>query len=167
MPQRAPDGGSRLIGWREYVALPEWGIVRIKAKADTGARSSAIDVSDLQRTGAGKVRFEVIASRRQPAKRVRVEAQILRETTVRSSLGETHTRIVVATRLRIGTVEKVVELGLVSRPMMRCRMLLGRTALTPEFRVDPGRSFVLSRARRRSDNRRANAGRVREQEGSV
>jgi len=138
------------IGWREFVALPEWGIRGIKAKVDTGARSSAIDVANLEILPGRRVRFDVIVSRNYPNRRTSVEATVVRTTHVRSSVGETQERLIVATTVRLGPVEHVVELGLVCRQNMLCRMLLGRSALAGRFVVDPGRRYVLSRRRRRS-----------------
>lgn len=134
-----------IIGWREVVALPDWGIGRIRAKVDTGARSSAIDVAEVHELPDEHVRFEIRLSRTNPDRRVVVTAPIVRHTTVRSSLGRPHDRIIVATIIRIGPVETHVELGLVCRKNMLCRMLLGRRALEASFLVDPARKYVLRR----------------------
>lgn len=118
-----------VIGRREYVAFPEWGIRGVEAKIDTGARTSAIHVDNIKRLPGKRVRFDVVLSRRKPDKCVRVEADLVRFTRVRSSTGHQQERFVVATRMRIGEIKRRIELSLVSRRQMLCRMLLGRTAL--------------------------------------
>lgn len=144
-----PEGSPLAVGWREYVALPDWGIRRILAKADTGAKTGAIDVRNVVDLGAERVAFEVITRRRRDA-RVPVEAEVVRRSMVRSSLGEPHERLTVRTRLKIGPVEKTVELGLVDRSNMLCRVLLGRRALAPELLVDSGRVHLLGEGPRRT-----------------
>jgi len=138
-----------IIGWREYIALPEWGIEHIQAKADTGARTSAIDVSHVEEIGNGRVRFEAVVDRASPPHTVTLEAEIVRRTRVKSSFGSAHDRLVVRTRVKLGPVEKDVDLSLVSRKNMLVRVLLGRHALEPEFIVDPARRYVFGRAKRK------------------
>lgn len=136
-----------LLGWREYVALPDWGVTRILAKADTGAASSALDVRHLEELPGDRVAFDLVTSRRRDGAVRRVEADIVRRTVVRSSLGDPHDRLMVATTMVLGGVTKTIELGLVDRARMRCRMLLGRRALKPEFLVDAGHTYLLGRRR--------------------
>lgn len=124
-----------IIGRREYVAFPEWGIKGVEAKIDTGARTSAIHVDNVERLPGDRVRFDVVLSRRKPEKCVSVEADLVRFTRVRSSTGHQQERFVVATKMRIGTISRKIELSLVSRKQMLCRMLLGRTALS-DFLID-------------------------------
>ncbi len=149
-----------VIGWREYVALPDWGVEHIKAKADTGARTSAIDVANLELLPGDRARFDIVVDRKHPEQRTCVETAIVRHANVKSSLGAIHTRPVVATRLRIGQIEKIVELGLVCRKGMTCRMLLGRAALSPEVLVDSSKRYLLGRGKRHTHpNRRGRGGR--------
>ena len=143
------DRPTTTIGWREYVSVADWGITGIVAKADTGARSSAIDVANLEELPGGLVRFDAIVSRESPGRYVSVETEIVRRTKIRSSFGKATSRLVVSAVVRIGEVEKRIELGLVCRKNMRCRMLLGRTALRGVFQVDPGRCYLLGRKRRK------------------
>lgn len=147
MPRRliAPDHEDRtftVIGWREYVALPDWGIVRIKAKADTGARSSAIDVGHLEELPGNRVRFDVATDRTRPEGWVSVETDIVRRTRIKSSFGAAHDRFVVRTMMKLGPIEKEIELSLVSRKDMLCRMLLGRVVFEPDILVDSGRTYL-------------------------
>ena len=137
-----------IIGRREYVALPDWGIEGVEAKIDTGARTSAIHVDNVKRLSAERVRFDVVLSRRKPDKCVRVEADLVRFTRVRSSTGHQQERFVVATRMRIGDIRRKIELSLVSRKQMLCRMLLGRTALS-DFLIDVNVKHLHGVPRRR------------------
>ncbi len=136
-----PLQANRIIGWREKVSFPEWGVKEIEAKIDTGARTSAIHVEDVVRLKGDRVRFHLVTRRRQPFKHVLVTADIVRMTRVRSSTGHTQTRYVVSTVVRLGSVRKRVELSLVRRERMLCRMLLGRTALEG-FLIDPIRKHL-------------------------
>lgn len=138
-------GERVVIGWREYVSLPEWGIERILAKSDSGAASSAMDVGHLEELPGDRVAFDVVTSRLREDAIVHVVADIVRRTRVRSSLGDPHDRLLVSTTMTLGGVTKTIELGLVDRARMRCRMLLGRRTLKPEFLVDSGHTYVLGR----------------------
>lgn len=145
MPTGEDYDGTPTIGYREYVALPDWGIANVKAKADTGARSCAIDVAEIEELPRDRVRFKVVLSRRNRERCVVVEAPIVRRAAVRSSLGHRDERFTVETTVRIGTVERTVEVGLVCRRNMICRMLLGRQALAGEFLVDPRRTYLYGK----------------------
>lgn len=131
-----------IVGRREDVDLPDWGLEGIEAKVDTGARTSAIDVADIVEFGEGRVRFTAITDRRDPNARHTVEVDIVRRTRVRSSFGDAHDRLFVRTTMRLAGQEFEVELGLVDRKSMLCRMLLGRRALDGAYLVDTGRRFV-------------------------
>ena len=123
---------EKRIGWREYVSLPDWGVKGVGARIDTGARTSAIHVEKIRRLPGRRVHFEVVTRRakaNRPEKTVPVEAAIVRSSRIRSSTGHTQERFIVATRVRIGSVVRRIELSLVRREHMLCRMLLGRTAL--------------------------------------
>lgn len=136
-----------LIGWVEYVDFPEWGVRRLRAKVDTGARSCALHVEGVERLDGGRrVRFVVVPD--QPgAPKVSVECDVAREGRVRPSSGESEQRLFVRTKLKVGEVEEDVELSLVDRRRMRYRMLIGRKFLARRFVVDAGRRFVLGRRR--------------------
>lgn len=131
------------IGWRERVALPEWGIRGVRAKIDTGARTSAIHCVQIEPLPGGRVRFEVV-TRERPARKTRwVEAEVVRESVVKPSSGETQTRVVCRTRMLLGPAEQEIEVGLVCRAGMLCRMLLGRMGVPPGFVVDPRSKYLL------------------------
>lgn len=141
-----------LIGWREWVGLPQLGIDSVKAKVDTGARSSslhAFDVEAFDRDGTTWVRFVVHPKQRDDATTVEAEAAVLEYRSVRSSSGEESTRPVILTPVRICGVEYEVELTLANRDAMGFRMLLGREAFRRRFLIDPGRSYCGGRPKRK------------------
>ncbi len=136
-----------IIGWREPVALPEWGISQIKTKMDTGARTSAIHVDNIQELPGNRVRFDVIvapATSRSKAYAVPVETHVVRVSKVRPSSGEQQARLVVSTIVQLGPVRQRIELSLVSRHNMLCRMLLGRSALKGHFLIDAAHPQLLN-----------------------
>jgi len=140
-----------VIGWKEYLALPELGIPRIKAKVDTGARSSALHVEGLtvlerHADGTAEVGFEVPLGRLEPIQRVRCTAHVLRHARITDSSGNSEVRPVIVTEMRLGPVRKQVVLTLTDRAGMLFRMLLGRKALEGDFVVDVSRKYLLRRA---------------------
>ena len=135
-----------IIGWREWVGLPELGIKSVKAKVDTGARSSSLHAFDLKQFVKGGdewVRFKVHPNQRDTRKTIETEAKILEMRAVRSSSGKASMRPVVLTTIKLLDETWSVELTLANRDEMGFRMLLGRGALRNRFLVDPGRSFQL------------------------
>ena len=146
----APGGNRKLkrIGWKEVVDLPEWGIRSLLAKADTGARGSAIDVDAVERLPDGRVRFRVVLNRKDRGAGHEVVAQIRRSTRVRSSNGEVQERIIVRTSLEIGDDRHEIDLSLVARKRMICRLLLGRHALAGHFVVDSEEKYLHGPRRR-------------------
>jgi hypothetical protein len=143
----AADGhpSAIILGRREYVDLPDWGVPHLVAKIDTGARSSAIDVVDIEELPGERVRFTVVFDRDDKEARKTIEAPIVRRTHVKSSLGHKHDRLFVRTQIRLGDVITPIELGLVGRKRMQCRMLLGRTFLRGGYLVDCRRKHALGR----------------------
>jgi hypothetical protein len=146
-----------VIGYAEYVDFPEWGIVGLRSKIDTGAKTSALHVSNIEELAGGRVRFDVRLHRRKVDRTVHVEAKVLRSGRVRPSTGDAQTRMFVLATLRIGGIERQVELSLVDREQMIYRMLVGRMALGAGFLVDPTRRYVLTRKRKRRSRRRVPA----------
>jgi len=144
-----------VIGFAELVDLPKWGIVGLRAKIDTGARTSALHVSNIREIGNGRVGFDVRLHRRKVDRTVHVEARIVRRGRVRPSNGDTQTRLFVGTTLRVGAIEREIEISLVDRENMIFRLLVGRTALGHGLLVDPGRRYVLTGASRRRSRAKA------------
>jgi hypothetical protein len=140
-----------VIGWREWVALPELGVPAIKAKIDTGARSSALhayDVEVVRRRGRNLVRFKIYPLQRSTGRVIAAEAQLVEERWVRSSSGHRMLRPVIQTAIELDGQRWPIELTLTGRDEMGFRMLLGRQAVRRRFVVDPARSFRADRQRR-------------------
>ncbi len=138
-----------IIGWKETIDLPEWGIESILAKSDTGARRSAIDVENVVELPGNQVRFDIVLDRKNRSLTKTVVAPIDHQTHVRSSNGEAHERYFVRTGVIIHGRAKEVEFSLVSRSSMVCRILLGRKALEGDFLVDASLKHV-SRPRQKA-----------------
>lgn len=137
-----------LIGWREQVALPELGILEVKAKIDTGARSSALhafDIETFQQDGKTIVRFKVHPSQRDKDRITIAQAELMDWREVRNSGGQAQVRPVIQTTLELGGNAFPIELTLTNRDVMGFRLLLGRQAVRQRFLVDAGRSFLQSR----------------------
>lgn len=138
-----------VVGWREWIALPELGVAAIKPKIDTGARSSslhAFNIERFERDGQAWVRFDVHPFQRDIETTVRAEARVLDERHVRSSSGHATLRPVILTAVEIGGQRWSVELTLAARDEMGFRMLLGREAVRGRFIVEPGRSYLVGKA---------------------
>ncbi len=136
--------GPIILGWREWLALPDLGIPALRAKVDTGARSSALHVDSMtlfRRDGEEWVRF-VVAPGHLDDPPARAEARVIDRRTVTDSGGHRGERLFIRTRLRLAGLDFVVEINLTDRRNMLFPMLLGRTALADRFVVDPARSFV-------------------------
>lgn len=139
----AVSAGS--LGWREWVGMPKWGVPAIKAKVDTGAKTSALHAFDLEiETIDGELWafFEIHPEQRETSGAVRASAPIRSYRSVRSSSGHEEERPVVATEVTVGNQTWEIEVTLTSRDEMGFRMLLGREALKERFVVDPGGSYL-------------------------
>ncbi len=155
-----PTHSSTVVGWREWVALPDAGIRWIKAKLDTGARTSALhafDVVELEEDGNAFVRFSIHPWQRSEADAQSMQLPLLDRRIVRSSSGHEEERIAVPMRVVLAGVEVSAEVTLTDRDEMGFRMLIGREALARGFLVDSGVSYVGGRPR--AATRRKNWGR--------
>ncbi len=140
-----PDGDPTLVGWREWVSLPAWDVAWVKAKVDTGARTSSLhawDLATFDRGGAPWVRFAIHPWQDSDRDEVQVEAPLVDHREVRSSSGAAEPRPVVRTELSLAGRLVAAEVTLARRDEMGFRMLVGREALRGRFLVDPERSYL-------------------------
>ncbi len=147
-----------LLGWREWVELPDLSPVPLKVKIDTGARTStlhAFDLSHDERDGEAWVTFEVHPVQRSRAHSTLVSYPIEGLRRVRSSSGHSEERPVIRAPIRIGGHEFEIDVTLTSRDEMGFRMLLGRAAIRRRFLVDAGRSYLhpVQSARQRPEQK--------------
>jgi hypothetical protein len=136
-----------LIGWREWISFPDLGIEQVKAKIDTGARSSALYAFDVEYAQEGDrrlVQFKVHPLQHQTADEHTVQAELLEQRQVKSSSGTVELRPVILTRVALREIEWPIELTLTHRKHMKFRMLLGREAIRNRFIVNPTRSYLQS-----------------------
>jgi hypothetical protein len=134
-----------IVGWREWLSIPELGIPSIKAKVDTGARSSALhahSIEEYQEGGITMVRF--IAEIDQPSHRIehKCHAAVYDQRQVKDSAGNPEVRYFIRTLIEVGDHHWPVEVSLTDRSTMKFPMLLGREAVRRRAVVDPGRSYL-------------------------
>jgi hypothetical protein len=144
----------RTVGWKEYLDLPELGVFRLKAKVDTGARTSTLHVDSLKvlevlPDGTEMVEILVSPDRRRPNVWVRTQARVIKRMRVVDSGGHPEVRPVIETELVLGPVRKRILLTLTNRSGMLFRMILGRKALESDFRVDVAGKYLFRRSHRR------------------
>jgi len=142
---------KKIIGWREWIRLPDLDVGRIKAKIDTGARTSALhafDITPFTKNGVDYVRFGVHPIQRQSKPEIICVAAVVDNRRVTDSGGRVEQRYVIRTALKMGTTRWPIELTLTNRDQMGFRMLVGREALRRRYLVDPGRSFIAKRKRK-------------------
>lgn len=145
-----------VIGWREWVQLPDLGVHQIKAKVDTGADNSSLHAFNLRRfsrDGIEYLRFEVHPRRRSRKPTISCEAPLVMEKKVKNPGGRTEVRPVIRTRLVVAGVEIEALVNLTSRDEMGFRMLLGRRTVRGNFLIDPGRSYLGPRPARGEEDR--------------
>jgi hypothetical protein len=139
-----------VLGWKEQVHLPEWDL-HLRGKLDTGARSSALHVTELEEIATGLapdgsprsvVRFDVVLGTKARPEHHRVEAEVLGHRTVKDTSARPERRPVVRTRIVCGPIDVVADVTLTDRSGMNFRMLLGRLALEGRCLVDPSRGYL-------------------------
>lgn len=140
------------IGWCEWVSLPELGIEKIKVKVDTGAKTSALHVSHVSLEKVGKkqyVTFKIHPLQRSHTPEIVGRARLLEYRNVKSSVGNTTLRPVIETQIKIGNETHTIEVTLVNRDMMGFRMLLGRQAMKQRYLVNPSRTFMTRKKKKK------------------
>ena len=132
------------IGWKEWCQLPELNIPVIKAKIDTGARTSALHASHIipfQKNGDTYVRFRVYPIQNTRKIMRTCEAKVIDYRTVKNSGGQTENRYVIQTPIILGKKTWLIDITLTNRSLLRFRMLIGRQAIKTGFLLDPGKVY--------------------------
>lgn len=138
---------TRTLGWREFIDLPDLGLYDIKAKVDTGARSSSIHAFDIQleeQDGQQWVNFKVHPLQHDDSEVVQCRAPVKDSRQVTDSGGHRTQRYVIDTTFNLGGEQFTAEVTLADRGNMLFRMLIGRTAMNGRYLVDPKRSYCVS-----------------------
>lgn len=140
------------VGWREWVGLPALGIARIKAKVDTGARTSALHAFALRpftEQGQRKIYFDIHPMQHNADNLVTCVADVVDQRIVTDSGGHEEERYVIRTPITIALQTWEIEITLTERENMLFRMLLGRSALKGRFSVNPARSFITTKRKKK------------------
>jgi hypothetical protein len=149
MKSEKPEKPERIIvGWREWVSLPDLNLHHIKAKIDTGARTSALhafSVKGYTRKGVHRVKFLIHPYQNRKDVVKECDARIVDQRMVSDSGGHKERRYVISTTLVMGNEAWDIEMTLTDRDTMKFRMLLGRTAMKKKIIVDPGHSFLVGK----------------------
>jgi len=142
-----------MLGWREWLTLPEIKIPAIKAKIDTGAKTSALHaffVEPFKRQDRDFVRFGIHPLQRTSTPELICEAPVKDFRTVSDSGGHREERYVIETMISLGPHSWTAEITLTDRESMRFRMLLGRSAISGLFLVNPEASFLTGKSLRKT-----------------
>jgi len=150
---------NRTVGWKEYLDLPDLGVFRLKAKVDTGARTSTLHVDSLEvlevfPDGSELAEIAFGPDRRRPEVQVQARARVLRRIRVVDSGGHPEVRPVIETEMALGPVRKKILVTLTDRSGMLFRMILGRKALEGDFRVDVSGKYLFRQWHPRRSRRR-------------
>jgi len=146
--KKSPRALKPMIGWREWVALPHLNIDQIKAKVDTGARTSALHawhIEPFERDGESWVRFQLHPLQRNNKAVVPCEARVTDQRAIRNTGGKQEMRYVIETGVTLGNVSWPIEVTLTNRDKMGFRLLLGRSAVKNRFLINCGRSFLATK----------------------
>ena len=147
-PQNESHSEKVTVGWREWVRVPDLGLPDMRAKIDTGAKTSAIhafEVTPFEKDGEKWVRFRIRPRKSSPELEQTCEAKVIDQRIVKSSTGEKENRYVISQKLCMGPWHWETEMTLTDRDTMAFLMLIGRRALAGRFLVDSAASFLLGR----------------------
>lgn len=144
------DPALPVLGWKEQVALPDWGIARLRAKLDTGARSSALHVEDVAEIGTHEqdgqtlpvLRFHILVGSRDDPDRREIDAPAHGFKVVRDTGAKAERRPVVRTRLVCGPLDLTTDVTITDRSGMNFRMLIGRLTMEGRCLVDPANGYL-------------------------
>jgi hypothetical protein len=134
-----------LIGWRELVGLPQFKLFNIKAKIDTGAKTSALHAENIEYVtikGRKYVRFMIESS---DGKSIAIKSPLVEERDIKNSTGHKTRRPVVKTKIQIGKDIFEIEITLINRDLMGFKMLIGRDALVGRYIINPSKSYLLGK----------------------
>lgn len=146
--KKVKSKNRQIIGWREWVSLPDLKISHIKAKLDTGARTSALHTHFIEPVISGtqqRVRFGVYTLQNKVKPYKICIADIIDQRKIVNSGGHPELRYIIKTTLKMGEISTPIELSLTNRENMRFRLLLGRSAIMKLFAVDPARSYTFGK----------------------
>lgn len=141
-----------IIGWREWIGLPALGIQKLKAKIDTGARTSALHAFSLKlfvENGISKISFDIHPLQHNTDQIITCVAEVIDKRFVTDSGGHEEERYVIVTPITIAGQTWPIEITLTERENMLFRMLLGRSALRKRFIVNPARSFITTKVNKK------------------
>ncbi len=142
-PSISTPGSKLVVGWREWICFPDFDGVRVKAKIDTGARTSALHASNIEpfeKNGEPMVAFDMYPRLSEPV--VRCTAPLIARRRIRNSGGQDSFRHIIVANINVGDHVWPIEISLTQRERLRLRMLLGRTALGDRYLVDPAQSYL-------------------------
>lgn len=142
------DSPFLIVGWKEWVSLPELGLPLIKAKIDTGAATSSIhayNISYVTKDGKKFVEYELHPLQKNKKVIIKCVSPLVEYRKVRSSSGKLQTRPVIRTAIKIGNFSWYIDLNLTNRDSMGMRMLIGREALSGRILVNPKHRFLYGK----------------------
>jgi hypothetical protein len=137
-----------VIGWREWIRFPDFSGVRVRAKIDTGARTSALHAANIkvfEQDGRPMVSFDMFPRARSTETIVPCMAPLIARRRIRNSGGQETFRYIIETNIEIGGDVWPIEISLTQRDRLQLRMLLGRTALGGRYLVDPVNCHLLGK----------------------
>lgn len=131
------------IGWREYIDIPSMKLAGIKAKIDTGAKTSALHAENIEVVTIENKKYVKFVFSDDKGHEKKVKARFIEERKIKSSTGQSTVRPVVKAKIKMGKEEFEIELTLINRDLMGFKMLIGRDALKHQFLINPSKSYLL------------------------